>query len=407
MKRQDFTMQNELVADVPRFSLAERDRRWARVRAFMRQEQLDAIFVPPNTGLWDQFQANVRYLTGIGGNCAQAAAIFPFEGGVTAITNPDVHARFWLARQDWVDDIRPVTTGWGYTGAAIERLRQLGLEKARIGVTGLADNTRFPEGITSFGIFNRLRDAFPQAVFVNANLVLERSRFVKSEEELSFIRAADVLVERAIDVLCREARPGVPENVVYARMLSSMIEGGGEIPTMILWSAGWPQPPSNQYFPSKRKLGLGDMILTEAEARWGGYIAQNTQPLFIGKAPEDYKRMFALQQETLAACYEKLRPGYTVGDLIRTAAAFSTDEYECHLAMHARGLGDDSPMAVFTARDQLMSDWPIEENATFIVKPIVRTPDNAKRIYWGDTVVVTQDGAKRLGSRPAEIIELH
>ena len=45
-------MQSELVTDVPRFSLAERDSRWARVRALMRQEKLDVIFVPPNTGMW-------------------------------------------------------------------------------------------------------------------------------------------------------------------------------------------------------------------------------------------------------------------------------------------------------------------------------------------------------------------
>lgn len=399
-------MQSELVTDVPRFSLAEREHRWARVRALMRREGLDAIFVPPNTGLWDQFQANVRYLTGIGGNCAQAAAIFPLEGDVTAVTSPDVDARFWRARQDWVEDIRPVTTGWGYAGAAIERLRELGLAKARIGVTGLADNTRFPEGITSLGIFNRLREAFPDAELVNANLVMERSRFVKSEEELSFMRAADALVEQALEVLRREARPGVPENVIYARMLASMVEGGGEVPTMILWSVGWPQPPSNQYMPSRRKVCAGDMILIEAEARWGGYIAQNTQPLFVGRAPDEYRRMFALQQEALAACHERLRPGSTVGEIVEAAAAFSSGDYECRLIMHARGLGDDSPIAVYGTRDQLMRDWAIEENSTFIIKPVVRTPDHAKRIYWGDTVVATARGAMRLGKRRPEIIEI-
>ena len=399
-------MQNELVADVPRFSLAERERRWARVRALMRQEGLDAIFVPPNTGLWDQFQANVRYLTGIGGNCAQAAAIFPLEGEVTAVTNPDVDVRFWQARQGWVADIRPVTTGWGYAGAAVERLRELGLAQARIGVTGLADNTRFPEGITSLGIFNRVREAFPGAELVNANLVMERSRFVKSEEELSFMRTADALVEQALEVLRREARPGVPENVAYARMLASMVENGGEVPTMILWSVGWPQPPSNQYMPSRRRFCAGDMILTEAEARWGGYIAQNTQPLFVGKAPDEYRRMFARQQEALAACHERLRPGSTVGEIVDVAASFSTAEYECRLIMHARGLGDDSPMAVYTRRDQLMRDWAIEENSTFIVKPVVRTPDQVKRIYWGDTVVATAGGARRLGTRRPEITEI-
>jgi Xaa-Pro dipeptidase len=399
-------MQSDLVANVPRFSLVERDRRWGRVRQFMREAGIDVIFAPPNTGLWDHFQANVRYLTGIGGNCAQAAAIFPIEGEVTAVTSPDVHKRYWLARQDWVTDIRTIGAGWGYAGTTIERLHELGMANARIGITGLADNARFPEGITSHGIYTQVRNAFPHAEIVNANLLMEHARFVKSEEELAFMRKADKLVENALQVLAREALPGIPENRVYARMIESIVEGGGELPTMLLWSAGWPQPPSNQYMPSWRELRPGDMIMLEAEARWAGYVAQNTQPVFMGKAPAEYQRMFDLQQEVLARCYEMLRPGYTVGDIVDMTTARSNSEYECRLIMHARGLGDDSPIAIYFARDVSMRDWPIEENATFIVKPVVRTPDETKRLYWGDTVVTTKSGAERLGTRKAEIMEV-
>ncbi|MCH8199403.1 MAG: hypothetical protein IIA54_04980 [Chloroflexi bacterium] len=63
--------------DVPRFSLEERERRWARVRGLMDRDGIDVLVAPPNTGHWDHFQANVRYLTGLGGNCVEAAAVFP------------------------------------------------------------------------------------------------------------------------------------------------------------------------------------------------------------------------------------------------------------------------------------------------------------------------------------------
>src|SRR5262250_162002 len=70
---------------VPRFSLAERDRRWRLVRQLMAEEGLDVIVTAVNTGHWDHFQANTRYLTGVGGNCGEASAVFPLEGEVTAI----------------------------------------------------------------------------------------------------------------------------------------------------------------------------------------------------------------------------------------------------------------------------------------------------------------------------------
>src|SRR4029450_4858248 len=67
-----------------KFSLAERDRRWSRVRELMRFEGLDAIIGFPNQSHWDQFQADVRYLTHIGGHQTEVAVVFPLSGDVTA-----------------------------------------------------------------------------------------------------------------------------------------------------------------------------------------------------------------------------------------------------------------------------------------------------------------------------------
>jgi hypothetical protein len=50
--------------------------------------------------------------------------------------------------------------------------------------------------------------------------------------------------------------------------------------------------------------------------------------------------------------------------------------------------------------------WKLEENAVFILKPTVPTPDGKKRLYWGDCVVCTPGGARRLGNRPIDVIEV-
>ena len=70
----------------PRFSLAERDRRWRAVRAKMAEQNIDVIVTPQNTGHSMDFQANTRYLTHCGGGGdADIAAVFPLNGEVTAI----------------------------------------------------------------------------------------------------------------------------------------------------------------------------------------------------------------------------------------------------------------------------------------------------------------------------------
>ena len=55
------------LTEYPILSLAERDRRWQAVRALMREQKLDVIVVPNNTGHSTDFQANARYLSHVGG----------------------------------------------------------------------------------------------------------------------------------------------------------------------------------------------------------------------------------------------------------------------------------------------------------------------------------------------------
>ena len=322
------------------------------------------------------------------------------SGIVVSVPPRDVH----LGSQDWVSDVRDCGRFFG-DGIA-ERLRELGVERGRIGIAGLSYATRMPEGIIHHGTFLKLSDAFPGADFVDATLLMEEAKYPKSTEELAFLQRATDIVELAIERMVAEARPGVPENVVYARMIEAMIEAGGELPTMLQWRAA-PHPGGLQFQPSARKLRSGDIISNEIEARWAGYVAQGVQPVVLGRVPAEYAAMFRVQQDALERCYELLRPGHTVADLIAAAAkAGDGTPYRCVVTMHGRGLGDDAPISYQGVQDETMRTWPIEENACFIVKPLVTTADGSKRIYWGDTVVATANGARRMGKRPREIVEV-
>jgi Xaa-Pro aminopeptidase len=389
--------------EVPHLSRAERDRRWARVRELMARDGIDVIVAPPHTGHHDHFSANVRYLTGLGGYSLEVGAVFPREGEVTAITVPDVSPAHWLGRQDWVTDIRSNAREFG--DGIVARLRELPADRARIGLAGLAHIARFPDGLMPYTMYEKLRAAFPAAELVDATHLLEEARFVKSDEEIAFLQRGVELAEDAIAVLECEARPGVPQCVVYARMIASMVEQGGELPTMLMWNVGPPGWPLMGPMPTQRKLAAGDAITAEVEARWAGYVAQVTQMAFVGAVPADHAEMFRVQQEALQACWERLRPGVTVGELAQAAEAIvARTPYQGRLIMHGRGLGDDAPMYIFSS--ETMRNWRIEANSVFMIKPVVMTEGRRKSVVWGDSVVATANGARRLGKRPPEIIAL-
>ena len=62
------------------FGLAERDRRWARVRSLMEAEKVDLIVCMSNTNAHGRGSANHRYLTQLGDNSEDQTVAFPLAG---------------------------------------------------------------------------------------------------------------------------------------------------------------------------------------------------------------------------------------------------------------------------------------------------------------------------------------
>jgi Xaa-Pro dipeptidase len=403
------------MSSIPTFTLAERDRRWASVRAAMRRHQLDAILGLPNSSHFDQFQADVRYLTQIGGNCTEAAVIFPLEGGVTAVLRGETDIAWWGMQQDWVEDMRPSRRAFALP--IVERLKELGLSGARIGISGLEGMPRAPEGVVIWGLFERLRQQLPQAQFANAMPALHEARSVKGPEEIDFIRKASGVAEAAVERMLELARPGVPERRVYGSMLEAMVSAGGEIPTMILWGAG-PNPPWPHRMITDRVLHQGDIVNNEVEGRWAGYIAQVVAPFSLGTIDREQKRVFDASLRMFEDLRSHMKPGVRLVDIQRRYLdQVREGGFEPGGAlMHGRGLGDDFPL-VWGNRPIEDESLALQDGMVFILKPAAFPAGGTEELVQdgevvelalraGDTVVVTARGAERLGRREMELVEL-
>src|SRR4026207_2085698 len=112
------------------------------MRREMRQADLHALISLPNEGHWDQFGADTRYITQIGGTQTEVGAVLPLEGDVTAAGRGANEIEWWGLAQDWVKDIRPSRRSYGEP--VIERLKEIRAE--RVGGIGLAGLRRGPAG---------------------------------------------------------------------------------------------------------------------------------------------------------------------------------------------------------------------------------------------------------------------
>jgi Xaa-Pro dipeptidase len=389
---------------LPQLSIQERDRRYKTVRAEMTRRRIDCLLLPANTGRWEQLQGDSRYLTTIGGFATEVFTVFPREGEVTAyIFN---RAAWWKQAQKWVTDVRDGRNRWGQN--AIDRINELGLQKGTIAISGLAGLFRAPEGIIPYSSVKAIQDAFPQAKIVNATEMMQEIRAVKSAEEVSMLKRSASIVEKTIEAMVENANPGVSEKELYGAMVHAMLANGGELPTLFFLSAG-PGLSNSSFVPTDYRIQKGDRIIDEIEAKYGGYAAQAVSPVVIGAPDDEYQRMIDMSRACFDAILGAMKPGVTFGRLFdiyrNTVEHHGKGKYLWnHPMMHARGLGDDGPALLGDKDLERFSKIQLQTGMTFILKPQVRPVEGKGRASLGDTVTVTEDGARRLGKRELKLI---
>ena len=389
---------------IPTFSLKERDRRWSLLRAEMKKANFDALIALPHEGHWDQFGCDTRYITQIGGTQTEVGCVLPLEADVTAVVRGENEIEWWGLAQDWVTDIRPSRRSYGEP--VIERLKEIRAE--RVGVVALSGMVRAPEGVVPWGTFEKIRTALPNAKFENATDLMQEVRSIKSAEEVAFIEKAADIIAAALDVLVAHSKVGVRENELIAEMLREIVRQGGEPITMMLFGTGGPEVPWAQRVFTTRQLKPGDLINTEVEGKYAGYIAQALQPISLGPKPKELEKIFDTTKVIFDRMLKFLQPGVTFGEV----AKFYQDEvqaagYEPDGAlMHGRGLGEDAPMLWGARRDFAEKDAQLKEGHVFILKPACKRGFMRDSIRAGDTVAIEANGARRLGKRELTFVSV-
>jgi Xaa-Pro dipeptidase len=389
------------------FSIEERDRRWGRVRDMMRRDGIDLIVCLPCTNSHDRGNADARYLTQLGENSDETTVAFPIEGRVDAW-----HTRggVWPS-SNWLEHgVLPAPRGTGGRTIVDWVKQHSQFERATIGIAGLTSSllghVRETEGEVNWQSVDIIKRELPNARIVSATDLLGEARYVKSAEEIEFIRKGTEVAEATVQAVVQHARPGVRERHVFAQMLFANADAGGSFQPMFGWISG---PLGNTYHrveqPSFRTFQAGDVLSIEIEGRWGGHVAQIDQTFSIGTAHSDLKEGIKLAFESFDRVFEAMKPGATFGKLIEAGNVSGMGgRGEASLTMHGRGNGDDGPL-VTTRITPEMRALQLKEGSVMIIKPSARVDGKPDYGHWGEVVVVRANGAERLGTRPQTLYE--
>ena len=382
---------------LPSFSLAERDRRYARVRELMRSEGFDCILAPGADG--GEPQAQSRYLCQVGGVQAGAWVVFPASGEPIVIFNSARHMDMWMDNLSW-----PSETVWGEASELVpDRVKALGLEGGRIGVAGMA-SVRRPEGVIPYETWSRITRALPKASFVSGEEVLDRARVVKGPEEIAVAEAVTRANEGAIAKMMETARPGVEESAVWVEMNDVMVRHTAEYPSRLSLGSNNRRGNAGNAAALPIVMEDGGIVSQEIAASLEGFQAQSNHSILVGSANADaYREAMTAAIDVFHALVAWLKPGQTVGELIDEYARLGEEAGADvgGVMMHTNGLNGDRPR-VGPGPNAHSRDWVIESGWTFTVKTGLQMHSTGAYAQVGDPVTVEAGGARRLGHRKLE-----
>ena len=388
------------------FSKKEYERRYAALRAKMREAKLDAIIAPGGPSHWS-FGGAMLWLTGHWEWHALAAYVLvPLEGEPTLIYSMGgTHAEAVRRQVDVVvKDVRHSRNG-RYADIMVERLRELKLERGRIGLMEIdpRHNDYMP-----VNQYNVLRHNLPDAELVFTSGFLHELLSVHSEEELDCVRVAGKLCEDAMNAMVARARPGVKEYELRAAAGAAILEGGGDIDFLIIGSTPMDNPALifGNPRPSARELKKGDIINMELAAGYRGYTAQIGSPDLRRRA-ERHGAQF-LGEDHAARLSRRSSPRSRPASRSRTCGrrASSSATTACSRARPKCTASISSP----TSRTWSPSTSPpkpfeqvLKPGMIIMAEPNPISADGLFGIFLGHTFIVTDKGHEVVDKFPLEI----
>jgi len=392
----------------PMFSRGERDRRWARLRQLMSEEGVELLIVLPQ---W--ITSDSLYIADTAG-----VTIFPLDGDPVLILGGE-HSNHAVEQPHWIED-RVSATPTGSTAVEFgtvtaDLLRRRGLTGRRTAIAGLSgddlSSVRQPEGYAGYTTVKRIAEAVAPGQVTDGTGILGRARYIKGPEEIARLAASVRVGEASLEAMAATAGAGVTQAEVFGQMLLAQVRAGAD-ELHVAWAPGlWGEKRHRYVTTPPGFLRPGTYVSTELMPEIRGYQAQVAQPMVIGPPTARAREIFDRNAAAFDAALAAMRPGRRWGDVFAAASSVVDGAGgRMFTLLHGRGLGNDGPLLIPSLDNTRVAEREIDANTTFILKPFLEpaeAPANSPRTHdvtWGDTIVVTDTGARRLGTRQRELI---
>lgn len=380
------------------FSKAEMERRWKKAREWMRNYKFDCLLVPARP----QGNADVKWLSESVANWM----VFPLDGQPTLIFRRNQERDEIREKSPVEFDLR--VSRFNRSRVIIDRLRELGMQSARIGVGNLSGQMRNDEGAVSYVTMTRLKEALPKAKFDSAVELLLRIKLQRGPEEIDVLRRVSRVSELAVRAIVESAGPGVMQRDVWFNVFKTLLDATGEAVPRNSIRAGH-EANTARGRPLNEAFKAGEIMGQELSGSLLGYHSQVNHSMCIGPPePRHWDSAFKYCVEIFETLVDAARPGVSFEELSQVYRKKVEERGTAWwgVVFHTAGASGDGPRMGPTRQDE-NSDLVVQPGMVFTIKPRFAIEGvKAPSAQIGDPVLITETGAERLGRRKLEKITL-
>ncbi|MEP3333984.1 Xaa-Pro peptidase family protein [Sedimentitalea sp.] len=379
------------------FPRSEYKARVERAQGLMSKAGLDALLLTT--------EADIRYVTGFLTRFWESPTrpwyvLLPAAGAPIAVV-PSIGAA--LMAKTWVTDIRtwrapaPDDDGVSLLSGTI---RDAVGASGRIGVPmTLESHLRMP-----LADWHRLQGMLPEVTVCGDANILRDLRMVKSEAEITKIRAACQIADRAFTRVPEIAGAGVPLDQVFRRFqMLCLDEGADWVPYL---AGGADQGGYDDVISPAHDAPLrsGNVLMLDTGLVWDGYFCDFDRNYSVGPPADDIQSAHSRLVDAVAAGTEIARPGTTAADLFHAMDAVVTGGQG---SGDAGRLGHGLGMQLTEGLSLIPQDQTKLQSGMVITLEPGLTLSNGKIMVHEEDIVIRDGGAEFLSTpAPQEIAVL-
>ncbi len=241
---------------------------------------------------------------------------------------------------------------------------------------------------------------------VDGQQLMQQARLIKTQDEITLLATACMMVDAAYDELYRAMKPGMRENECVGLVSKVLYDMGSEHVEGVNAISGERCSPHPHVF-SDRALRPGDPAYFDILHSYNGYRTCYYRTFSIGSASQSMVDAYKRCREILDAAIYTIKPGVTtaqVASLWPKAQEFGFPDEEAAFALqygHGVGLSIwEKP--IFSRLVSLDHPEVIEEGMVFALETFWPASDGWRAARIEEQLVVTKDGCEVITRFPAE-----